>query len=182
MAETDLSSFDNGWYKPGNKLKIILWYFVNILFFKSSIIPSSSLKRFLLKMFGAKIGNGVVIKPSVNIKYPWKLMIGDHTWIGENVWIDNLDMVTIGSNVCISQGALLICGNHDYKKRTFDLTTKPITIENGAWIGARCTVTGGVTVYSHAVLSLGSKTSKNLEAYTIYSGNPAVAIRERVID
>jgi len=181
MAETDLSSFDNSWYKPGNKLKVILWYFVNVLFFKSAMNPSSGLKRILLKLFGAKVGQGVVIKPGVNIKYPWNLTIGDFSWIGENVWIDNLDQVNIGANVCLSQGALLICGNHDYKKSTFDLITKPITIERGAWIGAKSIVSGGVTVGSHAVLALGSITAKDLDADMVYSGNPAIAVRKRII-
>lgn len=74
-------------------------------------------KIWMLRKFGAKIGKGVFIKPLVNIKYPWNLDIGDYTWIGENVWIDNLTQVKIGSNVCISQGAMLLCRNHNYKKR-----------------------------------------------------------------
>ena len=130
-------------------------------------------------MFRASIGSGVVIKPRVTIKYPWKLVVGDHSWIGEQVWIDNLDQVTIGANVCISQGALLLCGNHDYKKPTFDLITGPIVLENGVWIGAKASLAPGVTCGSHSVLSMGSVASKDLEAWTVYQGNPAVAVRER---
>ena len=78
-------------------------------------------RRFLLRLFGAKIGKKVIIRPSVKVTYPWKLSIGDYSWIGEDVWIDNLEQVIIGSNVCISQGAMLLCGNHNYKKVTFDL-------------------------------------------------------------
>jgi len=118
---------------------------------------------------------------SVNIKYPWKLKIGDHCWIGEKVWIDNLDEVTIGNHVCISQGAFLICGNHNYKSSTFDLQVKPITLESGSWIGAKSIVGPGVTVANHAVLSLGSIATKDLEAYGIYRGNPAVKIKTRTI-
>ena len=66
-------------------------------------------------MFGAKIGKGVIIRPGVSVKYPWKLQIGDNTWIGENVWIDNLSNIIIGKNVCVSQGAMLLSGNHNYK-------------------------------------------------------------------
>ncbi|MFT4661257.1 MAG: putative colanic acid biosynthesis acetyltransferase WcaF [Patiriisocius sp.] len=181
MSETDLSSFDNSWYKPGSRVKIGLWYYVNLLFFKSSWLPISSLKISLLRMFGGNIGANVVIKPAVSIKYPWKLSIGENTWIGENVWIDNLDTVTIGSNCCISQGALLLCGNHNYKKTSFDLSTKPITIENGAWIGAKSIISGGVTVGSHAVLAIGSITNKDLDPYTVYSGSPAQLVRKRII-
>ena len=94
----------------------------------------------MLVAFGARIGKGFVIKPAVNIKYPWKLKVGDDVWIGENVWIDNIGNVTIGSNVCISQGAMLLTGNHNYKSETFDLMIKPIVVEEGVWIGAKATI------------------------------------------
>lgn len=179
--ETDLSTYNNNWYKPGSHLKRFLWYFINELFLKNRYNPSSSIKIFWLKCFGAKIGNGVVIKPSVNIKYPWKLKIGNHCWIGEEVWIDNLEEVTIGDHVCLSQGAFLICGNHNYKSTAFDLIVKPIHIESGAWIGSKSIVGPGVTVGSHAVLSLGSVASNNLDSFSIYRGNPAIKIKSRNI-
>ena len=91
MIKTDLSKYDNSWYNTGgNVLKRLLWYFCNILFIKNEWNPSSVIKVYVLRVFGAKIGRGVVIKPCVNIKYPWNLEIGDNTWIGEDVWIDNL--------------------------------------------------------------------------------------------
>ena len=178
----DLSKYNNDWYNPGkNSIIRIMWYFVNSLFFINSLNGSSGLKKFLLKLFGAKIGKGVVIKPGVNIKYPWKLTIGDYTWIGERVWIDCLDDVTIGSNCCLSQGALILSGNHNYKKTTFDLMIAPIIIEDGVWIGAESTVTGGTVCGAHSVLSVKSVASSNLEPYGIYRGNPAEKIKERVI-
>jgi putative colanic acid biosynthesis acetyltransferase WcaF len=133
-------------------------------------------------MFGAKIGKGVVIKQRVNIKYPWKLAIGDNTWIGEGVWIDNLGDVKIGANCCISQGALLLCGNHDYKKASFDLMVGEIVLEDGVWIGAQSIVTGGVKCHSHSILMSGSITSADLESYKIYRGNPAEFVRERIME
>ena len=133
----------------------------------------------LLRMTGASVGAGVVIKPRVTIKYPWKLTVGDNSWIGEQVWIDNLDQVTIGAHVCISQGALLLCGNHDYKKPTFDLITGPIVLENGVWIGAKASVGPGVTCGSYSVLAMGSVATKNLEEWIVYQGNPALAVRQR---
>jgi putative colanic acid biosynthesis acetyltransferase WcaF len=165
-----------------SKLKQILWYFTNALFFKNAWNLSSGLKVMLLKLFGAKIGKGVVIKPSVNIKYPWKLTIGDYSWLGENVWIDNLSDVNIGKNVCISQGALLLCGNHDYKKVSFDLITLPIILEDGVWIGAKAIVCGGVICKTHSVLSVNSVASKELDAYRIYRGNPSEKIKTRIIE
>jgi putative colanic acid biosynthesis acetyltransferase WcaF len=134
-----------------------------------------------LRLFGAKVGIRVVIKPKVNIKYPWKLVIGDNCWIGEDVWIDNLTTVNIESNVCISQGAMLLTGNHDYKKSSFDLVTGEIILEDGVWIGAKSIVGPGVKCRSHSVLTAGSFTSKDLDAYGIYQGNPAIKIRNRVI-
>ena len=158
-----------------------LWYFINIIFFKSSLFPFNSLKLFLLRLFGCSLGKGVVIKPNVNIKYPWKLSLGNYVWIGEQVWIDNLDNVTIGNHVCISQGAILICGSHDYKKPSFDLITKEIILNDGVWVGAKSIILPGVVAESHAILSAGSVMSKNLENYTIYRGNPAEKVGLRNI-
>lgn len=184
MNRTNLSSYNNSWYKPqigASSLKQLTWYFINVLFFINPLNPFSKLKNWLLKLFGSKLGAGVVIKPGVNIKYPWKLIIGNHCWIGEDVWIDNLEQVIIGNNVCISQGAMLLTGNHNFTKSTFDLMVKPIILKDGAWIGARTVVCPGVTVSEHAVLSVGSVATKNMEAYGIYQGNPAVWIKKRVI-
>lgn len=180
--KTDLSKFDNSWYKPGSKIKIILWFFFNACYLQNKFNPFSGIKKFVLRLFGAKIGYGVVIKPTISVKYPWKLTIGNNVWIGENVWIDNLDEVIIGNNVCLSQGSMLLCGNHDYKKPSFDLMVGPITLEDGVWIGAKSIVTQNVTCYSHSILAVQSTTSSNLEANSIYKGNPAVKIRDRKIE
>ena len=178
---TNLSQYNNSWYHPGASWKRLLWYFVNALVMKNSWLTSSGLKVRVLRVFGAKIGVGVNIKPCVNVKYPWLLEIGDYTWIGENVWIDNLAKVRIGSNVCISQGAMLLCGNHNYKKTTFDLIIGEISLEDGSWIGAKAVVCPGITTHSHAVLGVGSVANHDLDAYCIYQGNPAVKVRERTI-
>ena len=180
--KTNLSTYNNSWYEPGGRLKILLWYFVNTLFFINPLNPFSGLKIVLLKLFGAKIGKGVHIKPGVHIKYPWLLEIGNHVWIGENVWIDNLAKVTIKNHVCISQGAMLLCGNHNYKKATFDLIVGEIVLEEGAWVGANSVVCPGVTLNSHAILAVGSVATNDLESYTINQGNPATKIRERKFD
>ena len=103
MQKISLKTYNNDWYKKGSKVKMILWYFTNVFFFINPLNASSSLKIFFLRLFGAKIGNNVMIKPGVNIKYPWLLEIGNDIWIGEKVWIDNLAKVKIADNVCISQ-------------------------------------------------------------------------------
>lgn len=172
--KTDLSKYDNSWYNPGgNSIKRFCWYFTNLIFLKSHWNPISKLKVAVLRAFGAKIGSGVVIKPGVSVKYPWLLTVGDNTWIGEDVWIDNLAQVTIGSNCCISQGAMLLCGNHNYKVPSFDLIVKPIRIEDGAWIGAKCVVCPGVEVGANAILTVNSVATKKLELFSIYQGIPA---------
>lgn len=165
--------------KGANILKIILWYFINTLIVRASWNPFMGIKIFLLRIFGAKIGKGLVIKNNVCIKFPWKLTLGDNVWLGENCWIDNIDYVTIGDDVCISQGALLLTGNHDYTLSTFDYRNAPIVIENGAWVGAKSMVCPGVIVHSHAILTVGSVATKNMEEYGIYQGNPANYIRKR---
>lgn len=182
-VKTDLSKFNNNWYKTGGStLKIGLWHLVSTLFFINHLSFISSIKVSLLRMFGAKVGYGVVIKQGVRIKYPWLLEIGDHVWIGECCWIENHAKVTIGNNVCLSQGAMLLCGNHNYKKPTFDLEIGAITLEEGVWIGARSLVCPGITCKSHSVLSVESVASKDLDAYGIYRGNPAIKQKERVIE
>ncbi len=183
MKITDLSKYDNSWFNTGaGGVKRTLWFFINALFFISPLNPFSGIKVRLLRLFGAKIGKGVVIKPSVNIKYPWNLEIGNYSWIGEKVWIDNLDLVSIGENCCLSQGALLLIGNHDYKKETFDLIVEPIYIEDGVWVGAKSIVTGGVTCANHSVLAVNSVASSNLEPFGIYRGNPAIKVKTRRLD
>lgn len=182
MSNTDLKSYNNHPYNPGgNIVKRLLWYYINSLIFKTGLIPLYGVKVALLRLFGAKIGNTVKIKPNVNIKYPWNLTIADEVWIGEEVWIDNLVMITIGSNVCLSQGAVLLTGSHNYKKSSFDLITGNITLENGVWIGAKAIVNHGITLGSHAVLTTGSVATKNLDPYAVYQGNPAQKVREREI-
>ncbi len=177
---TRLDLYNNSWYQPGGTaLKRLLWYFVNHLVFNHGLLPLNGLKCMLLRLFGAQVGKGVVVKPSVNIKYPWRLSIGDYVWIGEKVWIDNLGNVSIGNHACLSQDCLLICGNHNYKSEKFDLMVGDISIGEGAWIGTRSVVCPGVRVGAHAVLSAGSTASSDLDAWTIYRGNPALAVKAR---
>ena len=181
--KTNLAAYDNSWYNPGaGKIKRTLWYVINVLFFLNPLNPSSGIKVMWLRLFGAKIGKGVVIKPSVNIKYPWLLVVGEYSWIGERVWIDNLAKVSIGANCCLSQGAMLLTGNHNYRKPGFDLIAKGITLEEGAWVGAFAIVCPGVILQSHAILAVNSVASETLLPYSVYKGNPAVLVRERIID
>ena len=147
LQSRDLSAYQNQFYNPGRGVLVrTVWYYASLILLESSWFPVSKLKCSVLRLFGAQIGHGVVIHPNVRIKYPWKLRVGDNCWIGREAWIDNLDNVTLESDVCVSQGAYLCTGSHDHKSMTFDLKIGPITVEHGAWICCRATVLGGSTV------------------------------------
>jgi putative colanic acid biosynthesis acetyltransferase WcaF len=182
MNQTQLKKkFDKQDFDAGAPaFKIVIWYFTSMFFFRSGLIPFSIILVAILRLFGAKIGKDTRIKPYVNIKYPWKLQVGDHSWISE-CHIENLSNVSIGKNVCLSQGCMILTGNHDFTKTGFDLITKDIILGDGTWIGARAIVCAGVTTYSHAVLTVNSVATRDLEAYSIYRGNPAIKIKDRQI-
>lgn len=178
----DLSKYNNDWFDVGaSKWKLGFWFLIKGIIFMNPFFPFMGIKIMLLRWFGAVIGKGVVIKTSVNIKFPWNLVVGDHVWLGERVWIENQGKVIIGNNVCLSQGATLMTGNHDYKKTTFDLIVKGITLEDGVWIGSNAIVCPGVICCSHSVLTINSVAMHTMEANWIYQGNPAQKIRERII-
>jgi putative colanic acid biosynthesis acetyltransferase WcaF len=141
--------------------------------FLNPLVTSYRLKRCLLKAFGATIGTGLIIKPNIHIKYPWRLTAGNHVWLGERAWIDSMEDVTLGDSVCVSQGAYLCTGNHDWTDPGMRLTPRPIEVESGAWIGAFACVAPGVRVGQEAVLTLGSVLQQDAEPGGIYSGNPA---------
>lgn len=179
----DLSRFDNSHYKVGaGVIKYTLWYFVNALFFINPCFPFRAPKPWILRLFGAKVGKGVVIHPRVNIKFPWKLTIGNHCWIGQCAWLDNIDQLTLEDNVVISQGAMIIMGSHDYKKVDYPTIHKPVVLEEGSWVGAGAMVLLGVRLKTHSVLAASSVATTDLEPYMIYRGNPARPARERVIE
>lgn len=181
-AEVNLSQPDNSEYSVGRSTLVwALWYYLGAPLVRSRILPISSLKCWILRLFGARIGKGLYIKPGADIKFPWYLSVGDHCWIGENSWIDNLAQVNIGSHVCISQGVYLCTGNHDWTTRNMKLFRRPITLADGCWVGARSTVCPGVTIGAAAVTAVGSIVTKDVPPYEIWGGNPAAYLRDRVI-
>lgn len=168
-----LDRFSNGDFQRGApRLTEALWLVAEWLLL-ASWVPGSGWRRALLRAFGARIGNGVVIKPRVRVKFPWRLEVGDHSWIGEKVWIDNLAVVRLGSHVCLSQGAYLCTGSHDWGRESFDLITRPIMIDDHAWIGAFARLAPGSHVESGAVLAMAGMAGGRLAAWTIHRGNPA---------
>ena len=176
----DLHSYDNRWYKPGRSfLWRAAWLFVGLPLFRTSLLPFSGLRVALLRMFGAHVGEGVVIHSEVCVKYPWHLRIGDNCWIGERAWIDNLATVRLDANVCVSQGCYICTGNHDWKDPAFGLIVRPVHLQDGAWAGAMSTLLPGVILGEGAVAGAGSVVSQSIPAYEIHTGNPATFTRFR---
>jgi putative colanic acid biosynthesis acetyltransferase WcaF len=155
------------------------WYLVKCAFFLSALPWPQSLKRGLLRAFGAQIGDGVVIKPRVNIHFPWKLEVGEHAWIGEEVFILNFELVRIGAHACISQRAFLCGGNHDYRQADFPYRNGPITVGPGAWVGAQAFLAPCVNLAAEVVISAGSVVTESMPAAMICAGNPARPLKPR---
>ena len=170
----------NLYVKKKNKISTIfvklIWnLFGNPLF--SIYLPGTYWRKLILRIFGAKIGKGGKIKTNIKISEPWNLSIGDYCWIGEDVWIDNIAKVNIGNRVCISQGAYLCTGNHNYKKDLFNLILEKIIIEDDCWIAAKSIVAPGSVLKRGSVSSLGSVVSGILQEDGIYKGNPAKLVK-----
>jgi len=182
MGGVDLSRTHRAGYEPGRSYPVrALWLVVEALVLLNPFIVSYGLKRWLLRRFGAGIGRGVLIKPGVHVKYPWRLTVGDNCWLGERAWLDNMEDVVLGANVVVSQGAYLCTGNHDWADPAMPLAPGPIRVEDGAWIGAFAKVGPGRTIAEGSVLSLGAVALSDTEPWTIYAGNPAERIGMRVL-
>lgn len=166
------------WGRP--RFVVYLWAAVELIFVSSPWQISSKLRVAALRLFGAEIGADVIFRPRTRVKYPWKLSVGDRSWIGEGAWIHNQDFVYVGHDVVISQEAFITTGSHAHR-RDMALITKPVILEPGAWVTTRCIVLGGSTVEASAIVTPNSVVGPNqtLEAGSIYTGNPARKSGER---
>jgi putative colanic acid biosynthesis acetyltransferase WcaF len=173
LAQYSVRDFDRG----VSRLKDALWCLSRCCFFQTPWPWPSTLRVWLLRLFGARVGRGVVIRAGVNISFPWRLNIGDHVWIGEGVSILSLALVTIESNVCVSQRAFLCTGTHNYRLATFDLQTKPITLRSGSWVAAQAFIAPGVEIGSGSVVAAGSVVTENVAPGMLVRGNPAAVVR-----
>jgi putative colanic acid biosynthesis acetyltransferase WcaF len=159
----DLSIYDNSDFDRGAPpWKEALWTVIRAVFFQNGIPWPSAIRVELLRMFGAKIGNNVVVRANVNISFPWRLTIHDHVWIGEDVGILSLAEVKIETNVCVSQRAYLCTGSHDFRSDNFKLRVAPIIIRTGSWIAACAFIGPGVEVGAGSVISAGSVVLENV--------------------
>ena len=175
----DLSRYDNSDFDRGApRWKEALWLMVRWAFFQTGLPWPSSLRVALLRRFGAVVGSGVVVRANVNVSFPWRLRVGDHVWIGEDVGILSLATVTIESNVCISQRAYLCTGSHDFRRADFRLVTRPITVRSGSWIAAAAFVAPGVEIGSGSLVSAGSVVLDDVPAGAVVRGNPAIVVKQ----
>lgn len=181
MSKVRLKEFDSsiGLNRGVRKSTEVIWYLVKMIFFVSPFPYSSNFKSKLLRIFGAKIGKDVIIKPRVNIHFPWKLIIGDNVWIGEEAFLLNFEPLTIGNNVCISQRAFLCGGNHNYKEPSMPYRNGTITLEDGCWVGANAFIGPNVIVGMDTVVTAGSVVTQSLPDNGIYRGNPVQFIKNR---
>ncbi|WP_282117797.1 WcaF family extracellular polysaccharide biosynthesis acetyltransferase [Maribacter aquivivus] len=176
-----LNNFNSniGLERGASKLKEMFWYLIKILFFLSALPFPSGFKVWLLKIFGAKVGIGIVIKPRVNIHFPWKLEIGNHAWIGEEAFILNFEQIKIGNNVCISQRSFLCGGNHDYRIPSMPYRNGPIELQDGCWVGANCFIGPNVVIGYDSVITVGSIIIASTEPNKVITQRPENKIRVR---
>lgn len=175
----DLSRYDNSDFSRGApKWKEALWVLARGVFFQTFLPWPAQWRAVLLRAFGARVGRGVVVRANVNISFPWRLSIGDHVWIGEDVGLLSLADITIESNVCISQRAYLCTGSHDYRCEDFKLVTRPIIVRAGSWVAAGAFVAPGVEIGEGAVVAAGSVVTKDVPPHTLVRGNPAEVVRK----
>jgi putative colanic acid biosynthesis acetyltransferase WcaF len=167
----DLYRLPAGWSPGAPRWRQALWLLLGQPLLASEL-PGSPWRRALLRSFGARIGRGGRIKPRLRVKFPWRLTVGDHCWLGEAVWIDNLAPVSLADRVCLSQGVYLCTGNHDYRAEGFDLRVASILIGSEAWVAAGAILGPGTEIGDGAVVGLGSVTSGPVPAGMVVAGNP----------
>jgi len=157
-----------------------LWWLVQATLFRASPQVMYGFRRWLLRQFGAQIGRGVRIRPSVTIPYPWKLQIGDYSWIGDHAVLYCFAKITIGKNAVVSQKSYLCAGTHDYRSASFDIQAYPILIEDEAWLAADVFIAPGVTIGRGTVVGSRSSVFGDLPPMMVCLGSPARPVRSRL--
>jgi len=175
----DLYRTPPAWHPGAPLLVQIFWFCCGAPLLSARWLPGSAWRVSLLRLFGARIGSACRLKPGLRVKFPWRLTLGQACWLAEDAWIDNLAQVNLGDRVCLSQGAYLCTGNHNFRSAGFELRLGPIQIESDAWIAARAVLAPGTYVKSGAVVALGSVVSGTIPAAAIVRGNPAVVVGQR---
>lgn len=167
-------------FRGRNAISVQAWWLIHASLFSWSPQALYKFRRFLLKIFGAKIGSNVLIRPSAKITYPWKVSIGHNSWIGDDVVLYSLGEIKIGNDVVVSQKSYLCTGSHDYTKTSFDIWQKPIVIEDGAWVSTDVYIGPGVTIGKGAVIGARSSVFKDMPSGMVCIGNPAKPVKPRI--
>lgn len=168
-------------FRGKNIFVVQLWWLIQASLFRLSPQFMYGWRRFLLRLFGAVIGKNVIIRPTVRITYPWKVSIGDHSWIGDDVVLYSLGQIEIGSNTVISQKSYLCTGSHNYLENNFPIYTNKIIIRNECWLATDVYVGPGVEIGTGTIVGARSSVYKNLPAMKICYGNPAIPIKNRIV-
>ncbi|WP_353777088.1 WcaF family extracellular polysaccharide biosynthesis acetyltransferase [Winogradskyella sp. 3972H.M.0a.05] len=166
-------------FRGRSKVVVQLWRIVYVVFFRTSPQFMYSWRRFLLNSFGAKIGKGVIIRPSAQVTYPWKITIGDYSWIGDDVVLYSLGEIEIGANTVISQKCYICTGSHEYNSEDFSIFSKKITIGNKCWLATDVYVAPNISIEDNTVVGARSSVFKNLPKGKVCVGNPAKPIKDR---
>ena len=176
----DLGSFElqNG-FRGRSRIYVQFWWLIQSTLFGCSPQFMYRWRVFLLKSFGAKIGSNVLIRPSARVTYPWKVRIGDNSWIGDNVTVYSLSDITIGTDVVISQRSYICAATHDYSKTSFDMIGKKVTIEDQVWLATDVFVAPGINIGRGAVIGARSSVFKDVPPGNISVGNPSIVVRSR---
>lgn len=181
MNFQELNSFRSPSNFRGRSTLIVqLWRTINFFIFRNTPQFMYQQRVWILRLFGAKIGKGVLIRSSVDIIYPWKLIIGDYTWIGDKVTLYCLNTIQIGSNTVISQSSYICAGSHEYNTPGFDLVAKGIQIGSKVWIATDCFVSDGMKIGNNSIVGARSSVFKDLPEDMLCIGNPAHPIKPRI--
>lgn len=157
-----------------------LWWFVQATCFRPSPQLFYGWRRFLLRLFGARVGVGVLVRPTVEVTYPWKVELGDHCWIGDHVTLYSLGEIRVGAHAVVSQKSYLCAGSHDMAKADFTITHSPIVVGAGAWIATDVFVAPGCTIGANTVVGARSSVFRSLPPGMVCAGNPARPTRARL--
>ncbi len=172
----DLRKYDQSWFVRGRSgVYILFWWLVQSIAFPLTLHNADDLRCLLLRLFGSTIGEGVKIRPTARFTYPWKVTIGNYSWIGDDVVFYSLDEISIGSHSVISQKSYLCTGSHDPSDPTFNLITAPIVIEEGVWVAADCFIAPGVRIGSNTVIGARSSVFNSISEGQVAWGSPCLA-------
>jgi putative colanic acid biosynthesis acetyltransferase WcaF len=167
-------------FRGRSALRTQLWWLVQATLFHPSPQVAYAFRRWLLRCFGAQVGKGVIIRPSVTVTYPWKISLGDYSWVGDDVVLYSLGEIAIGAHAVVSQRSYLCAGDHDYQQTDFSIRARRISIGDQAWVAADVFVGPGVHIGVGAVIGARSAVFKNMPGGMVCMGTPAVPVKPRL--